>query len=612
MQAPTFRISVIAPPASSRPAAAARTPSVLNLIDGGQLVMAFQPIAQLGDGMVYGHEALVRPPAHSGFAGPDQLFAAARAQGIEIELELHCVRLALASWAHTQSAGRLFINISARALTTALAQRDIDEIFSLTGRGSLAPAGLVVELTEHEHVRDFDALGAAVARLRRHGARLALDDFGDGRSSLRLWSELKPEIVKIDKYFAHELHRHPEKLQTMRALLQISQTLGSVMVAEGIEDADELRVLRDLGIHLGQGWLLGRPAALPVAQVLPEARTVIQSSEVAVFPERRRATQQRANVRTLMEVVAPVAASVSNDSLFERFAADEDLRAVAIVSGEQPIGLVARQRFIDNYAKPFFKELHGRKSCTSYADLSPRLVEIHHGLDELTAVLTSDDQRYLSEGFIVVENGVYRGLGSGEQLVRSVTEARIEAARHANPLTLLPGNIPLTQHIQRLLAGERVFAASYCDLNHFKPYNDQYGYWRGDEMILLLARVLCEEASPMRDFVGHVGGDDFVLLFQSEDWLARCERIIARFNEAARALYDDEARDAGGVTAEDRHGVMRFHPLTTLSIGVVLVDTRQFTQAEDVASAAALAKRQAKRQALGLYVTPQTDVAPLR
>jgi GGDEF domain-containing protein len=107
---------------------------------------------------------------------------------------------------------------------------------------------------------------------------------------------------------------------------------------------------------------------------------------------------------------------------------------------------------------------------------------------------------------------------------------------------------------------------------------------------------------PTRDFVGHVGGDDFVVLFQSADWQAQSLRIIERFNQAARALYDDEARQAGGLQAEDRHGVTRFHPLTTLSIGAVLVDTRQFSRAEDVASAAALAKRQAKRSATGLHL----------
>jgi diguanylate cyclase (GGDEF)-like protein len=187
--------------------------------------------------------------------------------------------------------------------------------------------------------------------------------------------------------------------------------------------------------------------------------------------------------------------------------------------------------------------------------------------------------------------------------VRAVTEARIEAARHANPLTLLPGNIPLTQHIQRLLSAKRGFVACYGDLNHFKPYNDLYGYWRGDEMILLAARCITAAADPRRDFVGHVGGDDFVVLFQSDDWESRCESIVRDFNREALDRYDEEARLAGGVVAEDRHGDLRFHPLTTMSIGIVVVPARgHYARPEEVANAAARAKRLAKQSGAGIYV----------
>jgi hypothetical protein len=92
---------------------------------------------------------------------------------------------------------------------------------------------------------------------------------------------------------------------------------------------------------------------------------------------------------------------------------------------------------------------------------------VHADIEELTSVLTSADQRYLTEGFIITDGGRYRGVGSGEQLVRAVTEARIEAARHANPLTLLPGNIPITQHVERLLARLSQLAVAFL---RFRPF----------------------------------------------------------------------------------------------------------------------------------------------
>ena len=278
--------------------------------------------------------------------------------------------------------------------------------------------------------------------------------------------------------------------------------------------------------------------------------------------------------------------------------------AVAVVDESGcPIAMLGRQRFMDRFAKPFFREIYGRQPCLLFANLSPRLVELRSDIEALTDVLTSEDQRYLSEGFVLTENGQYKGLGRGHDLVRAVTESRIEAARHANPLTLLPGNIPLTQHIARLLESGRDFVASYCDLNQFKPFNDIYGYWRGDEMIQLAARCIARQADSRRDFVGHVGGDDFVVLFQSADWEARCQAIIDSFNQEARALYDEDALRAGGLVAEDRFGTPRFHPLTSMSIGVVRVPPHDEGYGpEDVADAAAQAKRIAKANGFGMHV----------
>ncbi len=115
--------------------------------------------------------------------------------------------------------------------------------------------------------------------------RLALDDFGDGRSSLRLWSEVKPEYVKIDKYFIADLAEHPESLQMLRAIKGIAEIFGTQLVAEGIETAEDLRALRDLDIAYGQGWLLGRPALQPRAKLEAGALEVLQDRRVAVLPQ---------------------------------------------------------------------------------------------------------------------------------------------------------------------------------------------------------------------------------------------------------------------------------------------------------------------------------------
>ena len=556
----------------------------------------FQPIVSLQDGAIHAHEALVRGPVDTPLHSAEALFRLARQDGVLIDFELFCVELALAHWGRQNQPGRVFVNISADALVHVMDSRGRNQLVDDVRGFGISARMLVFEITEHERVSDMALLVRVVQELRATGAGLALDDFGDGRSSLRLWSELRPDYVKIDKYFSQDIGQHADRLQTLRALKQIAEVFGTVLVAEGIETAEDLRVLRDLSIGYGQGYYLGRPQTTPQTAIPAPALQALHDERLTVLPELRRISHTGSLRHLSLLHAPPVAPHASNDEVQEIFLAHEDLHAVAVVDDGRPVAIVNRQTFMQHYAQPYFKEIFGRKPCFLHANHAPRLIEREHDVDELVGILTSQDQRYLADGFIVTENGRYVGLGTGEQLVRSVTEVRLEAARHANPLTFLPGNIPISQHIARLLDKGAEFVACYADLSDFKPFNDHYGYWRGDEMIRLVAQVLLAHSDAQHDFVGHVGGDDFVVLFQSADWLPRCERIVEQFRTLALALYDENARAAGGIEAEDRHGVPRFFRCTTLVIGAVRILRGAFSKVEEVANQAALAKHEAKRQ----------------
>jgi diguanylate cyclase (GGDEF)-like protein len=579
-----------------------------NLLRQKALYPVFQPIAALSDGAIFAHEALIRGPDKTAFHSPDALLAAAETENLNTEFESQCVVVAVERWGGLEQQGRVFLNISANVLLEVLNKYGCDCLMAQAQAYGVSPRKIVLEITEYERVTDMDYLAKAVLDIRAAGVSLALDDFGDGRSSLRLWSQLKPEFVKIDKYFTKSISQHADKLKTIQALQQIASIFDTLLIAEGIETEDDLRVLRDLGLPYGQGYLLGRPARSPRTEVEPKARVAIRDRTVAVFPEPRRVVHPGSISRLAVTKAPSVNRSATNDELAKHFFDHPRLPAIAVVDGTRPVAIINRAAFMNEYSKLYYREIWGHKSCMTHANLNPRVIERHHNVDELVGILTSEDQRYLLDGFIVTENGHYEGLGTGDQLVRSVTESRIEAARHANPLTYLPGNIPISQHIERLLARGVEFVACYADLNNFKPFNDQYGYWRGDEMICLLARLCQAHCDPRCDFVGHVGGDDFILLYQSDNWRSQCESIIAEFASQATSLYDEAARAAGGIQAEDRYGVLRFFPLTTLSIGAVNINHQEFTSAEQVASVAARAKHDAKTSPTGLVVRLATEL----
>jgi len=574
--------------------------SLRDVLDRHQLRAVFQPVVRLDDGRVHAHEALIRGPEGSPLESPAALFAQAKAQGLVYELELACLEAVLKRWGHLRERGRLFVNLSPETLVRLMAQQDSAFITRALNRWGLLARQLVVELTEDGQMPGLDVLLQAVTCLRRFGIAVALDDFGQGATNLRMWAELHPEVVKIDKYFVQNVAHDADKADTVRALQRVAEVFGSELVAEGIETESDLRLLRDMGLTFGQGFLLGRPQAASVSGLLPDALSVLESNQVAISPPSRSVSVTHLSQHLEVIQVPGVSPQTACEKVAALFQAQPELHAVALVEGPRPVGLINRLHFLNEYSKKFYRDLWGRKPCEHFANPAPRVVEIRQRVDELMGILTSDDQRYLSDGFIVVEDGRYLGLCRGDQIVKAVTETRIEAARHANPLTFLPGNIPITQHIERLLQRGSEFVLCYLDLNHFKSFNDRYGYWRGDEMIRLVATVARDHVQPQRDFLGHVGGDDFVVIYQSANWQAQCLRMIEQFNARAVGLFDPQDQAKGGIDIEDRQGVPRFFPLTSLSIGAVSVTAGDFQSASEVANAAAAAKHEAKSSFIGL------------
>ncbi|PJB42937.1 MAG: diguanylate phosphodiesterase [Comamonadaceae bacterium CG_4_9_14_3_um_filter_60_33] len=570
------------------------------LINQRQLRAVFQPVGRLDDGRVHAHEALIRGPQGSALESPAALFALAQSQDMVFELERACLETVLQRWGRQRERGRLFVNLSPGALIRLMDECGPDFISRQLRQWGLLARQLVVEITEQGIQPELQTLANAVKALRKLGMAVALDDFGQGSTNLRMWSELRPEVVKIDQYFVQNVAHDADKADTVRALQRMALIFGAELVAEGIETEADLRLLRDLGLEFGQGYLLGRPLPNSMTCIDVAALQVLQSKQVSVGPPARQSNAMNLSERLNIIQAPGLSPDALCEELAELFQAQPELHAVALLDGKRPVGLINRMHFLNEYSKMYYRELWGHKPCYHWANKQPRLVERNYRIDELLGILTSDDQRYLSDGFIVVDNGLYLGLCRGDQIVKAVTESRIESARHANPLTFLPGNIPITQHIERLLARGSSFVVSYLDLNYFKSFNDRYGYWRGDEMIRLVASVARDHVQAQQDFLGHVGGDDFVVIYQDLQWEDQCLRMIEEFNARAVALFDPADRERGGIEAEDRQGVVRFFPFTSLSIGAVQVNVGEYRNAQDVANAAASAKHAAKMSAGGL------------
>lgn len=563
------------------------------IIQQRKLTALFQPILNLKTGEFYGYEGLIRGPSDSALHSPINLFGAATQQNLSLEVEMLSRQIVLETFVKLNLPGSLFLNVSPETLLHPSFKNGctLDFIKKL----GLAPERVVIEITENQPTYDFAGMRTALLHYRAMGFQIAIDDLGEGFSSLRLWSELRPEFIKIDMHFVQGVDTDPIKLQFLKSIQLIAESCGTHVIAEGIETATELSTIGELGILLGQGYFISRPAPTPPLLAATETCSIINARKVSAHPKTVFPSQRKVIAQKLLRHIEPVHPDTANEHVLDVFSANPALRVIPVVQQGIPVGIISRSNFIDHFVKPFQRELLGKKPCSLSMQKEPLLVEKNMPIEELGSFIADADERHFNNGFIITDQGRYLGVASGQDLLRELTRMQIEAARYANPLTMLPGNVAINEHIEQLLQAGTPFYACYCDLDNFKSYNDVYSYRHGDEMIQLAGRILSSACDPKLDFIGHIGGDDFILLMQSRDCRARCEQALRSFGQAASLLFKPEHLTAGGYTSEDRLNQVAFHPLVSLSIGASHITGDQYFSHYEVSAAATAAKKMAKR-----------------
>jgi GGDEF domain-containing protein len=204
-------------------------------------------------------------------------------------------------------------------------------------------------------------------------------------------------------------------------------------------------------------------------------------------------------------------------------------------------------------------------------------------------------------GVLVIESSKYIGYLSARVLIEAVHERNLIRARDQNPLSRLPGNFMINEHIAHSFDRGEKSAFCYFDFDHFKPYNDHYGFRNGDRVIVLFAELM-QKVLLNQYFIGHIGGDDFFAgatvenEVEFEDFCTLIRSLIYQFGEDVREFYSAEDRDRGCIVTEDREGVSREFKL--LSVSAVIVYKDNFTSiqsAEQLQKIFAIEKKNAKK-----------------
>ncbi|MFJ4145174.1 bifunctional diguanylate cyclase/phosphodiesterase [Pseudomonas sp. NPDC089734] len=558
-----------------------------SILARSDLQSLFQPIVSLSERRILGYEALTRGPSNSKLHSPINLFSVARQAGRLSELELVCRESACRRFSQQKLPGKLFLNVSPESLLEIT--HPPGRTLEMLQRHDIAPKDVVIELTEQMPTDDFELLYNALHHYRDMGFSIALDDLGAGYSSLRLWSELRPDYVKIDRHFIDGIHQDAVKREFVGSMLQMAKASRATVIAEGIELPEELATLTDMGVDLVQGYLLARPQERPPR----DTRAMLPKTEVATAS----LNEDASDLSALLNPQPSVNQETPTADVLEAFRKQANLNSLAVLDqDDKPCGIVHRHSLSEVLLKPFGTELFARKPISRLMSDDFLAVEVSQSLQQVSRLLTSRARQRIEEDFIITNNGVYVGLGRVIDVLKLITELKIQQARYANPLTLLPGNVPIQQCLTRLLQQKRESMICYVDIDSFKPFNDIYGYARGDEVLLCLAQCLNDRIDPSRDFVGHIGGDDFLMVLGFEDWEKRLQLLLDDFQNQCRRFYRAEHLESGCFIALNRQGQRQEFPLLSLSIGVVHLHEESCSQvdASQLADLASQAKHFAK------------------
>ncbi|MCI0583759.1 MAG: bifunctional diguanylate cyclase/phosphodiesterase [Chloroflexi bacterium] len=234
--------------------------AVAVVIETGVLTPVYQPIVELASGRVIGYEGLVRTGSETGFPNTGALFDAAEIAGRVLDLDRAALEVVLRGARRIPASTLISLNVSPRSFEVQEFNASI--FLAILRRHEIAPSRVVLELTEREAIRDLDRLRSALALLQAAGIRVAADDVGAGNAGLRLLSQFRFDVVKIDLSLVQGGTNQGQTLSVLTSLVDLSRQWGALTIAEGVETAAQLQMIRQLGVDAGQGYLLGRPGTV--------------------------------------------------------------------------------------------------------------------------------------------------------------------------------------------------------------------------------------------------------------------------------------------------------------------------------------------------------------
>jgi EAL domain-containing protein (putative c-di-GMP-specific phosphodiesterase class I)/GGDEF domain-containing protein len=524
----------------------------------------YQPILDFSSGSIMGWEALARGPAGTSFQSPIMLFELAEQLERLFALEELCREKAITNLGEIAPDQRLFLNIHPRTMVDP--EFTPGKTLSLLERAGMKPANIVFEITERHSLQDFGLFYRTLEHYRSQGFQVAVDDVGAGYSGLSSIAEIQPDFIKIDMSLVNNVDRDPVKRALLETITTFAEKIGSKIIAEGIETRAQAICLLDIGVHYGQGYFLARPA-------FPRPGLAVDADELRLVGDlSQKSLTCSMPVGNLAEAPHAVSAEFLVSEAQHFFEKNRTFSSLVVTEEDKPKGLIMEYHLNRQLSSQYGVALFYKRPVNSIMDENPLSVDETTPVEQVAKQAMQREHLKAYDDVIVTKRGKLFGVVTVQKIMNTLAHVQVEMAKGTNPLTGLPGNVFLEQEIEARIAKKKSFSLIYADLDHFKVYNDTYGFKNGDRIIKLAADILSwavKKYGPGDARLCHIGGDDFVILSNTESAEPICRGAIRCFKRLVRGCYCLADRQKGWIQAVGRDGQERQFPLVSMSLGIM-------------------------------------------
>lgn len=561
------------------------------------LDVAFQPIVDIHSGALFGVEALLRGTDTLGYDTIASFFDRLYEENILYTFDLRLREKVIEKFCMIEGYEniKLFYNIDNRVLDMSNFSKGNTSL--ILRRHGIDHKAMVFEVSERNEIGDSDHFTKLMIHYRDEGFCIAIDDFGIGQSGYKMLYHCAPDIIKIDRFFLSSIDKDPKKKLLARNMVQLATLMGSRVIAEGVETERELLVCKEIGCQMVQGYFILRPT-LDCTQIVPKYSHIASN-----FVQEKRSKSDENIILKRLEPLRPITIGDSMETLLDLLNENKEMFLVPVVDAAiHPIGIIHEHQLKSIACSPYGRSLTQNRSTNlsaleTYIEPIP-VVDLTMPLETIIELFSLSQN---APGVLVVESSRYLGYLSAREMIEVVHERNLIRARDENPLTRLPGNFRINEYIAYIIESGTEAVLAYFDFDHFKPYNDYYGFRNGDRVILLFADLMHKVLS-LEYFKGHIGGDDFfvgAILSDEHTFQSVCgeiETLISTFSDEVRDFYEQKDRERGCIVTEDRDGNSReFKLLGVSSVVVRMGSASSITSAEHLQRMFATEKKTAKK-----------------